>query len=277
MGFILDMLDGTPWPFMEATPPGVPSGVIADIHVAGGFSGATLAYLGLSAGRFTASILLTPFHGGAPFEVRADTAAVRPHQAIPLLDAAGVAWGRLVTGPSVGREIPPAALDTGLDPLVILTTGQDDPLIPGWQDEAPEYTFQGGNGVVLALDPATNVVRLSVDAGVYAFPDSNAAGPGVREELDAGIAAIGQARGEAVNLVIEGMTPQLVASPGAPPARLLFVYTPANPDPWTGCGVDDPLADNIRCADDDGSGAPYPLDGFFCGQGGACKYKWEDA
>lgn len=280
MNFIYDILDSAPWPFLPGSSEEPPTSILSDVHISGGFISAELTQITLERRRLTAVFLLKYYLGAVEtiVEVTASATSVMPDTAYPIVDQDGRVWGRIVTGQILVDRGTLRYADMPLDPRTILSIGDADWLTPEDASVEDRYTFFGDNGVVLRLDPITNIVWLSVDAGSYSFVSNPAEEVSIRIDQDTGVEAIGSAKGSNIYLVIEGLTLEIdPATVGtyAHTNAITFVYSAAV-DPWSGCNGTTVYEDNIKCSSKEGSSTPYPLDEYFCTEDVShCRYEWE--
>lgn len=268
MASIYDILEG-PWPF-STRPPEIPEGVLTDVHICGAFTSATLTDLVLSNDSLLVGLVLV--YGGGSISATAKVPLVRPNSAYPLVDGAGVTWGRVMVG-DVSPSVRFTGGSIGMDPRCILTH-EGDTLTPENPPSTSEYTFSGANGITLSLDPDTNIILLGVDEGLYADVDTTE-NIELQSDLDVGIHAIGNLTGQNVAISIEGLTPLFTITDH----YIVITYSlPVNgTDIWTGCEDDTTFQRTVRCSSNDGSETPYPLDDLFCDglTTDRCPYPWE--
>lgn len=268
MASIYDILEG-PWPF-STRPLEIPEGVLTDVHICGAFTSATLTDLVLDNGNLLIGLVLV--YSGGSIPVTAKASSVRPNSTHPIIDGDGVAWGRVVIG-----DASPIIRFTGgavdLDLRCILTY-EGDTLTPDNLPVVSEYSFSGGNGLTLSLDPETNIILLGVDESLYTDVDTTE-NIELQSDLDVGVHSIGNLTGQNVAISIEGLTPVFTITDH----YIVITYSlpGGGTDIWTGCEADTTFQRTIRCSANDGSEVPYPLDDLFCDgmTTGRCPYPWE--
>lgn len=265
MASIYDILDGGEWPF-TSRPASIPEGILTDVHISGAFTGATLTDLAIGDGVLIGMVL--SWSGGS-LPVSVESRSARRDTAYPIKDGEGNIWGRVVMG-DVGVLVNITGVSVALDPRCVLTYSGDT-LSPDNVPTETEYTFSGDSGVVIALDPTTNVVHFDIDEGLYTAVDRTE-NLDLQSALDTGIRNVGNITGDNISIYIEGTCPVVVETD----RYILVTYVPLGEDVWTGCGDDTTFQKTIRCSSKDGSETPYPLDDLFCEtEEGRCPYPWE--